>query len=53
VTLDIPARSERWRTWARTRNLTAPGTWQAVVKGGDGVELGRVPFEVESANGPA
>ncbi|HYO93338.1 MAG TPA: DUF2914 domain-containing protein [Polyangiaceae bacterium] len=49
VTLAVPGRAARFRTWARTHNLAAPGTWETVVRADDGVELGRVPFEVPGA----
>jgi len=46
VKLHVPASSLRFRTWARTKNLTEIGTWEAVVRGDDGKELGRQPFEL-------
>lgn len=46
VKLTVPAKKERWRTWARTQNIKGPGTWEAVVSSTDGVELARASFEV-------
>ena len=48
VKLHVPAKSPRFRTWARTRNLNEAGTWEAVVRSEDGTELGRQPFEVST-----
>jgi len=47
VKLHVPAKSPRFRTWARTRNLNETGTWEAVIRSENGTELGRQPFEVE------
>lgn len=44
----IPADVSRWRTWAWSRHVHAPGTWTAVIRTADGVELARQRFEVES-----
>lgn len=46
VKLHVPANSLRFRTWARTRNLAEVGTYEAVIRGDDGKELGRQPFEL-------
>jgi hypothetical protein len=48
VRLDVGA-SPRWRTWAYTRAARQPGAWAAVVRDGNGVELGRTAFEVTGA----
>jgi hypothetical protein len=53
VKLHVPASSERFRTWARTRNVTELGTWEAVVRDEDGKELGRQPFELLEMMDPA
>ena len=53
VNLRVPADSPRYRTWARTHNLTAPGTWEAVIRSDDGKELGRQPFELLEMPNPA
>jgi hypothetical protein len=53
VRLHVPAGSPRFRTWARTHNLGESGTWEAVVRGDDGKELGRQPFELLSMLDPA
>ena len=45
VTLDVGP-SRRWRTWAFTRGATTAGSWTAVVRGPQGEELARAPFEV-------
>jgi len=47
VKLSVPGTSERFRTWGNTRMIRDPGRWVAVVSTVDGVELGRVPFEVK------
>lgn len=46
VELSVPAQSPRYRTWARTHNITEPGTWTAVVTNRDGEELARKSFTV-------
>jgi hypothetical protein len=53
VKLHVPAKSPRFRTWARTRNVTEAGTWEAVITSDDGKELGRQPFELAETLGPA
>ncbi len=53
VKLHVPGTSPRFRTWARTHNLSEVGTWEAVVRGEDGKELGRQPFELLSMLDPA
>jgi hypothetical protein len=47
VTLSVSAETVRWRTWGKTRNITQPGTWTAVVRAKDGRELARQAFEVQ------
>lgn len=46
VELKIPAKSPRYRTWARTRNIKTPGEWSAVVTSKSGEELARTTFQV-------
>ena len=46
VALNVPGNRGRWRTWGYTRNISAPGTWHAVVRSAEGVELARQAFEV-------
>jgi len=53
VKLSVPAKSPRFRTWARTRNLGETGTWEAVITSDDGKELGRQPFELTETLNPA
>lgn len=53
VKLHVPGGSPRFRTWARTHNLSEVGTWEAVIRGEDGKELGRQPFELLSMLDPA
>jgi hypothetical protein len=53
VKLHVPANTPRFRTWARTRNLAEIGTWEAVIRGDDGKELGRQPFELLETMDPA
>jgi hypothetical protein len=38
--------SPRWRTWAYTRQVDAPGAWRAVVRDARGREIARTDFEV-------
>jgi hypothetical protein len=40
--------SSRWRTWAFTRRAHAPGTWQALVRDGDGRVLASAQFDVRA-----
>jgi len=48
IELSVPS-APRWRTWATTSRASGrPGTWTAVVKDADGVELGRERFVVEA-----
>lgn len=49
LSLEIPAGATRWRTWARSRNIRAPGLWHAVVETSDAEEIGRCPFEITTA----
>ena len=53
VKLHVPASSPRFRTWARTHNLSEVGTWEAVVRSEDGKELGRQPFDLLAMLDPA
>jgi hypothetical protein len=53
VKLHVPANSPRFRTWARTRTLAEVGTYEAVIRGDDGKELGRQPFELLEITDPA
>lgn len=46
VTLAVPGKTGRYRTWGNTRFVRAPGTWEAVLWSEDGTELGRTAFEV-------
>ena len=47
ITLNIPANSPRWRTWAWSRNVHEVGSWTAVIRTADGAELAREHFEIE------
>lgn len=47
VKLNVPASQGRFRTWGNTRLIRDPGHWVAIVSTVDGVELGRVPFEMK------
>jgi hypothetical protein len=46
VTLPVPAKASRHRTWATTRYIRAAGVWEAVLWSESGVELSRTSFEV-------
>ena len=46
VELSVPAESNRYRTWARTRNIQEAGTWTAIVQSKTGEELARKTFTV-------
>lgn len=46
ATLTVPARTPRYRTWANTRFIREPGTWEAVLASAEGTELSRTSFEV-------
>lgn len=46
IDLDVPARTPRYRTWGRTRNITRPGEWAMVVQSASGTELQRRRFYV-------
>lgn len=46
IGLEVPGGQRRWRTWGFSRNVTAPGTWHAVVVDEVGTELAREAFEV-------
>jgi hypothetical protein len=49
VTLPVPAKVSRHRTWATTRFIRAAGVWEAVLWSEDGSELSRTSFEVASS----
>jgi hypothetical protein len=49
VKLEVPPHATRWRTWGKTRFIRQTGDWTAVVRGEDGSELAKKPFEVSSA----
>jgi len=49
VTLPVPGRVTRHRTWATTRFIRAAGVWEAVLWSENGGELGRASFEVASS----
>jgi len=49
VTLPVPGRVARHRTWAVTRFIRAAGVWDAVVWSESGAELGRTSFEVTAS----
>jgi len=53
VKLHVPAKSPRYRSWARTHNLTETGVWEAVIRAEDGTELGRQPFDLLATLDPA
>lgn len=46
VSLPVPGKVSRHRTWATTRFIRAPGVWEAVLWSENGSELGRTSFEV-------
>lgn len=46
IGLDVPGAQRRWRTWGYSRNVSTPGTWEAVVVDDDGHVLAREAFEV-------
>ena len=46
ATLTVPANVPRHRTWANTRFIREPGTWEAVLWNASGVALSRASFEV-------
>lgn len=50
VTLPVPGKVSRHRTWATTRFIRAPGVWEAVLWSESGSELGRTSFEVATAS---
>jgi hypothetical protein len=49
VTLPVPGKVARHRTWATTRFIRAAGVWEAVLWSETGSELGRTSFEVASS----
>lgn len=49
VTLPVPGKVGRHRTWAFTRFVRAPGVWEAVLWSERGAELARTSFEVKPA----
>jgi hypothetical protein len=46
ATLKVPASVPRHRTWANTRYIREPGTWEAVLISATGAELARTTFDV-------
>ena len=46
VSLDVPANSPRYRTWAWTRHVYTTGRWQVVVRASDGRVVARRAFDV-------
>jgi hypothetical protein len=46
VTLSVPAKAGRYRTWGNTRFVREAGTWEAVLWTENGKELGRTEFDV-------
>jgi hypothetical protein len=46
ASLKVPANVPRHRTWANTRYIREPGTWEAVLSNANGEELARTAFEV-------
>ncbi len=46
VTLQIPAHSARFRTWAWTRLSRSPGEWTAMIRDEDGAVLASDEFEI-------
>ena len=46
VTLNIPANTTRWRTWAFTRHVYTPGRWRVVVRDNAGTVVAERAFEV-------
>jgi hypothetical protein len=49
VTLPVPAKTSRHRTWAFTRFIRAAGVWEAVLWSESGAELSRTSFEVKAS----
>ena len=49
VTLPVPGNATRYRTWAFTRNIFAPGVWEAVLWSERGVGLSRTSFDVKAS----
>jgi hypothetical protein len=47
VSLSIPGDAPRWRTWARSRLISEPGQWRAILRAGDGTELASTAFTVQ------
>ena len=46
IGLEVPGAQRRWRTWGFSRNVSAPGTWEAVVVDAHGTVLASEAFEV-------
>jgi hypothetical protein len=46
VTLEIPAHTARFRTWAWTRLTRSPGEWTAMIHDEDGVVIASDEFEI-------
>ena len=47
VTVNVPANSPRWRTWAYTRYANTVGQWAAEVRLEDGTVIGKLVFDVD------
>jgi hypothetical protein len=46
VTLEVPAHSPRFRTWAWTRLTRSPGEWTSIVRDESGAVIARDEFEI-------
>lgn len=46
VSLAVPARARRFRTWAHTQHAKRAGRWEVVVRTPDGTIIARRPFEI-------
>lgn len=47
IELDVPAGAPRWRTWAYSRNVKAPGEWRVELRDEDGRVLTDHEFTIE------
>ena len=47
VTVEVPANTPRWRTWAYTRYANTVGQWKVEVRLKDGTLLGKLAFDVD------
>ena len=47
IELSIPAGAPRWRTWAYSRNVTAPGEWRVELRDESGQVLTDREFTIE------